>query len=74
MLPIKLFQTFIPKPEFSKLDITLKVNYRLPQYLRVKEIQVSLKSPDVKVASFSEKMASWSKISKNGPEANDEGL
>ena len=52
MLPIKLFPTFVPNPEFSKLDITLKVNYRLPQYLRVKEIQVSLKSPDVKVASF----------------------
>jgi hypothetical protein len=46
MLPIKLFPTFVPKQEFSKLDITLKINCRLPPNLRVKEMKVSFRAPD----------------------------
>lgn len=30
MLPVKLYPTFIPKQDFCKLDLTLKVTCRLP--------------------------------------------
>lgn len=46
MLPVKLYPTFVPRQEFSKLDLTLKANCRLPTNLRVKEMKVFFRAPD----------------------------
>lgn len=45
MLPIKLYPTFVAKQEFSKLDLNLKVNCRLPTNLRIKAMKVIFKAP-----------------------------
>ena len=44
-LPIKLFPTFVARQEFSKLDLTLRANCRLPTNLRVKQMVVRFKAP-----------------------------
>ena len=43
MLPLKLYPTFIARPEFCKLDLTLKVSCRLPANLRIKELVVKFR-------------------------------
>jgi hypothetical protein len=45
MLPLKLYPTFIARQEFDKLDLTLKVNCRLPSSLRIKELLVRFRVP-----------------------------
>jgi len=46
MLPVKLYPTFVPRQEFSKLDLTLKANCRLPNNLRLKEMRVYFRAPE----------------------------
>jgi hypothetical protein len=46
MLPLKLYPTFIARPEFNKLDLTLKASNRLPVNLRIKELTVRFRVPD----------------------------
>jgi hypothetical protein len=46
MLPLKLYPTFIARPEFCKLDLTLKVSCRLPANLRIKELVVKFRVPE----------------------------
>lgn len=45
MLPVKLYPTFVAKQEFSKLDLSLKVNCRLGTNLRIKNMRVVFKAP-----------------------------
>jgi len=46
MLPLKLYPTFVARQEFSKLDLTLKANCRLPSQLRLKELTVRFRVPE----------------------------
>ena len=46
MLPVKLYPTFIPRQDFSKLDLTLKANCRLPTNLRIKEMRCYFRAPE----------------------------
>jgi len=52
MLPIKLYPTFVARQEFSKLDLTIKANCRLPANLRIKEMRVRFRAPESVVKVF----------------------
>ncbi len=46
MLPVKLYPTFTARPEYRKLDLTLKVFNKLPQNLRCKGLTVTFRVPE----------------------------
>jgi hypothetical protein len=45
MLPIKLYPSFIARHNYKKLELTLKVENRLPESSRAKWLRVSFKFP-----------------------------
>lgn len=46
MLPLKLYPTFVARQEFSKLDLKLKADCRLPANLRLKELTIRFRVPE----------------------------
>jgi hypothetical protein len=46
MLPLKMYPTFGLRPEFNKIDLTLKASCRLPTKLRIKEMKVVFRVPE----------------------------
>ena len=46
MLPLKMYPTFGLRPEYNKIDLTLKASCRLPTKLRIKEMKVVFRIPE----------------------------
>ena len=45
MLPIKIYPSFVARHTYKKLELTLKVENRLPEQLRAKYMKLSFKFP-----------------------------
>ena len=45
MLPIKLYPTFVARHQYKKLELTLRVENRLPENMRAKFMKISFKFP-----------------------------
>lgn len=52
MLPVKVYPTFIPKPAYKKMDLTLKASCRLPTNLRIKEMKLTFNCPESVIRTF----------------------